>query len=188
MRVKKCVSILVAASLATCLLTACPWEKEDGTSSDPSSAPSSSSRPSYDNDEDDGPVMYTVTVKYGEGGTATASASSVAAGGSVTITVKPDEGYEVDSVTVDGAALNSSPGDPYTYTIANIQADQQIMVSFESEGLVTAQDRVQIGKALNNMVQNMVQNEEKLEGYIIQQLTFSHEDEKFLEEWFQGIG
>ena len=52
MRVKKCVSILVTASLATCLLTACPWDIDDDASSNSSSVPSSSSRPSYDEDED----------------------------------------------------------------------------------------------------------------------------------------
>ena len=182
MQIKRLAALSLAAILATTMLTACPWDIEDDASSVTSSSSSSSSRPSYD-DEDNGPVMYTVTVEYGEGGTATASASSVAAGGSVTITVKPDEGYEVDSVTANGAALSSNPGDPYTYTIANIQADQQIMVSFEFEGLVTAEDRAKIREALTKMAQS-----EELKAYNIQQLTFSREDEKFLEEWFQDAG
>ena len=184
MRIKRLAALSLAAVLTAGMLTGCPWDIEDDASSVTSSSSSSSStsRPSYD-DEDNGPVMYTVTVEYGEGGTATASPSSVAAGGSVTITVKPDEGYEVDSVTANGAALSSNPGDPYTYTIANIQADQQIMVSFEFEGLVTAEDRAKIREALTKMAQS-----EELKAYNIQQLTFSREDEKFLEEWFQDAG
>ena len=53
MRVKKYLALTLAAALATCLLTACPWDIEDDAASDSSSAPSSSSRPSHDSSDDD---------------------------------------------------------------------------------------------------------------------------------------
>ena len=47
MRVKKYLALTLAAALATCLLTACPWDIEDDAASSPSSAPSAS-RPNDD--------------------------------------------------------------------------------------------------------------------------------------------
>ena len=53
MRVKKYLALTLAAALATCLLTACPWDIEDDAASSPSSVPSSSSRPSHDGGSSD---------------------------------------------------------------------------------------------------------------------------------------
>ena len=53
MRVKKYLALIFAAILATTMLTGCPWDIEDDTASDSSSAPSSSSRPSHDSSDDD---------------------------------------------------------------------------------------------------------------------------------------
>ena len=53
MRVKKYLALTFAAILATTMLTGCPWDIEDDTASDSSSAPSSSSRPSHDSGSSD---------------------------------------------------------------------------------------------------------------------------------------
>ena len=53
MRAKKCVSILVAASLATTMLTGCPWEKEEAETDDASSVPVTSADTSQDDDDHD---------------------------------------------------------------------------------------------------------------------------------------
>ena len=50
MRAKKCVSILVAASLATTMLTACPWEKEEDKTDDASSVPVTSTDTGQDDE------------------------------------------------------------------------------------------------------------------------------------------
>lgn len=51
MKLKKWTALALSAALATCMLTGCPWEKDDDASSD---SPSSSSRPHHDSsDEDD---------------------------------------------------------------------------------------------------------------------------------------
>lgn len=71
---------------------------------------------------------YTVFVSEGNGGTANPSGRiTVDAWGSITVSFTPNEGYEVQSVVVDGAdmgALNS-------YTLSYITSDHTIMVTFE---------------------------------------------------------
>ena len=52
MRVKKYLTLTLAALFAATMLTGCPWDIEDDASSSPSSAPSSSSRPSHDSNDD----------------------------------------------------------------------------------------------------------------------------------------
>ena len=52
MKLKKWTALALSATLATCMLTGCPWDEDDAASSD---LPASSSRPSHDggSDEDD---------------------------------------------------------------------------------------------------------------------------------------
>ncbi len=66
---------------------------------------------------------YTVT-------SGNATTISVNAGGSLTISVYPDEGYEVDAFRVGGAAQNLSGG---TYVLENIAASTNITVSFKAK-------------------------------------------------------
>ena len=90
------------------------------------------------------PSNYTVTVTNTQHGTVTASPTSAAAGTKVTITVAPDSGYELDTLTVkqtDGTAVEVNdntftmpasnvtvtptfkelPPDTYTVTVATAQ-------------------------------------------------------------------
>ena len=76
-------------------------------------------------------LTYTVTAKVsGTGGKVSVSPDEVEHGGSVTITVTPNEGYIVDSVqTADGTLL--TPNADGTYTLANVTKDQTITVTFQ---------------------------------------------------------
>ena len=180
MRVKKHLALTLAAVLATTMLTACPWDIEDDTASDSSSAPSSSSRPSYDEDEDD-TVTYTITVQPSAYGTASASAASVTAGGSVTITVTPEEGYEVDTVTANGVTLTANPDG--SYTISNIQADQNVQVTFfKTSNFVTAKDRETIRQKLEE-----IKESDDFKNYNVQTLTLTPDDEAFLADWYEDV-
>ena len=131
MRVKKYLALIFAAILATTMLTACPWDIEDDTASDSSGAPSSSSRPS--DDEDDDPVMYTVTASViGEaGGTVSVIPASVAAGGSVTVTITPEDNYQLASVTDNGDNVTASVTSNNTYTLSNVTVNHTITVTFK---------------------------------------------------------
>ena len=131
MRVKKYLALTLAAILATTMLTGCPWDIEGDTASDSSSAPSSSSRPS--DDEDDDPVMYTVTASVtGEaGGTVSVIPASVAAGGTVTVTINPDADYALASVIDNEKDVTSEVINHNTYTIQNVAADHTITVTFK---------------------------------------------------------
>ena len=54
MRLRRISALVLAAAVATTMLTGCPWDKEEEPGSSSSSSSSSSSRPSYDDgDEDD---------------------------------------------------------------------------------------------------------------------------------------
>ena len=180
MRVKKYLALTLAAMLATTMLTACPWDIEDDAASDSSSAPSSSSRPSYDEDEDD-TATYTITVTFGTYGTASASAASVSAGGSVTITVTPDTGYSVDTVTANGVTLTA--GADGSYTISNIQADQNVQVTFfKTSNFVTAKDRETIRQKLEE-----IKKSDNFKDYNVQTLALTPDDEAFLADWYEDV-
>ena len=78
-------------------------------------------------------LTYTVTAKVsGTGGKVSLSPEKVEHGGSVTVTVTPEEGYTVDSVqTADGTLL--TPNADGTYTLDNVTEDQTITVTFQKQ-------------------------------------------------------
>ena len=78
-------------------------------------------------------LTYTVTAKVsGTGGKVSVSPEKVEHGGSVTLTVTPEEGYTVDSVqTADGTLL--TPNADGTYTLDNVTEDQTITVTFQKQ-------------------------------------------------------
>ncbi len=73
-------------------------------------------------DSDSAPPDYPPTVEtHGEGGTASVTPSRPGAGDAVTITPKPDTGYEVDQVTVTdkggrSVAVTENPDGTFTFT------------------------------------------------------------------------
>lgn len=74
---------------------------------------------------------YTVTAKVnGTGGKVSVSSEKVEHGGSVTITVTPNEGYTVGSVQDNGADVTKQV-ENNTYTLTNVTADHDITVTFQ---------------------------------------------------------
>lgn len=74
--------------------------------------------------------VFTVTATAGQGGTISPSGTvEVVTGHSQVFTVAADEGYEVETVTVDGAAAQLAADG--TYTFENVTADHTIEVAFK---------------------------------------------------------
>ena len=110
MRVKKYLALIFAAILATTMLTACPWEKEEDETDDASSVPVTSTETSQDEDDDDGggsggdtgPTLKpTVSTPEG-GGTLSTTVTYDTAAKTYTVEVKatPRENHYVQSLTV----------------------------------------------------------------------------------------
>jgi hypothetical protein len=75
------------------------------------------------------PETYSVTVFAGHGGTATPEGTTtVESGSTITIVFTPDDGYYVETVTVNGELVD--PAD--SYTITDISNDVSIDVSFDT--------------------------------------------------------
>ena len=76
---------------------------------------------------------YTVTVKAGDGGTATPESGTITAGSTFEFTVTPNEneGYEIADVTTNNGS--SVPGDKENgeYTLSNVNADTTVTVTFQ---------------------------------------------------------
>ena len=184
MRIRKCLSLALAAALTAVMLTGCPWDAGDetgGDSSGSSSSSSSGSRPGYDEDEWDQPEMYTVTVEAGPNGTAAVSSNRVEEGGLVFITAHPDAGYEVEAVTANGKPLTASREG--IYAIFNITENQNITVTFAKKGIVTAEDRALVRQKLAELLESDV-----LHGYEIQPFALNDKDAAFLEDWYRENG
>ena len=184
MRIRKCLSLALAAVLVTVMLTGCPWDAGDETGGDSSSSSSSSSsgsRPSYDEDEWVQPEMYTVTLEAGPNGTAAVSSNRVEEGGLVFITAHPDDGYEVEAVTANGKPLTASREG--IYAIFNITENQKITVTFAKKGIVTAEDRALVRQKLDELLES-----EEMQGYEIQPFALNDKDAAFLEDWYREIG
>lgn len=76
--------------------------------------------------------MFTITPSAGANGAiAPATAQTLAAGSSLTVTITPDPGYHIESVSVDGVVIPTPAGGVFTFT--NIQADHTIMASFSND-------------------------------------------------------
>ena len=78
-------------------------------------------------------IPHDISVSYGEGGTATADMETAGQGTKVTLTLKPDEGYIVDKVTVkygdDKTVTVSGSGNTRTFTMP--AEDAEVEVSFK---------------------------------------------------------
>lgn len=76
---------------------------------------------------------FNVTVNSGENGTATAEPATVDYDGSTVITIKPDKGYDIDTVKVNGLVVDNltETENGYKYTISNITADVTVEVKFD---------------------------------------------------------
>jgi hypothetical protein len=75
-------------------------------------------------------VTYTITASAGTNGSISpVGAVTVSEGGSKTFSLVADEGYEVDTVAIGGAAAQSYEGAQYLFT--NVTADTSIAVTFK---------------------------------------------------------
>ncbi len=84
-------------------------------------------------------VTYTATPA--EGGTVVLDKTSVEAAASVTATVKPNPGYTIAGVTVNGTAVTGTEGtDGKTYTVENAAANVTFAVTFEAIKLTITHD------------------------------------------------
>ena len=88
--------------------------------------------------EEEGVETFTVTAQAGEGGTVSPATQTVAAGSSATITITPDEGYEISSITVNGEKVvladNVDVTKEYKYVIEEVGADLAVKVEFAKTG------------------------------------------------------
>ena len=77
-------------------------------------------------------TRYTVNLNAGSNGSLSASATSVGAQGSVTITITPNSGYELDVLTVGGIDVTSSvSSNTYTYTFTMPANDVTVSATFK---------------------------------------------------------
>jgi hypothetical protein len=76
--------------------------------------------------------MFTITPSAGANGAISpAMAQTVAAGASLTVTITPDPGFHIESVSVDGVVIPTPAGGVFRFT--NIQADHTIMATFSND-------------------------------------------------------
>lgn len=77
--------------------------------------------------EADAPTSYTITASAGTHGTISpVGTRTVNAGGSLTFTIKADDGYHIDTLKVDGTAATTDG----SYTFSNVSANHTIEVTF----------------------------------------------------------
>ena len=77
-------------------------------------------------------VARAVSVASGvKNGSVTADKQEAYLGDTVTFTVTPDEGYEIDTVTVNGETLTAGSDGKYTYTVAGIE-DVEVSATFKA--------------------------------------------------------
>ena len=153
MRAKKCVSILVAASLATTMLTGCPWEKEEDKTDDASSVPVTSTDTSQDDDDSTPSEKPSLTIN---GSTITAGGNAVTittangsyaltlnqSGDTLTITPTPDEKHTTTAVTAEvtstsqenlSASWSKDEGATRARTLS-VRADTQLNLTTSDNG------------------------------------------------------
>ena len=93
----------------------------------------------------DVPATYSVSIASGiQNGSVTASKTSgIAENESITLTVSPNSGYELESLTVDGANVTSSVADnKYTFNMPG--HDVSVSASFKSSGSVTPDEETTV--------------------------------------------
>lgn len=77
---------------------------------------------------------YTISVAFGTGGSVSQPSNTVLHGDDQVITIKPDEGYRIEDVEVDGESAGKVP----EYIFENVTSDHSISVSFRRIYSVTA--------------------------------------------------
>lgn len=94
-----------------------------------------------------GDVTFTVTVEQSENGSVTASSPTVKTGGDVTLTISPDDGYELDTLKVNSQAVTVTGN---TYTITGVRANITVTATFKTAGPVVQKVTVTFTNATPN--------------------------------------
>lgn len=103
--------------------------------------------------EDGEASRYTVFVTAGNGGTANPSGSvTVDSWDSINLSFTPDEGYVVESVTLDGEDLGAID----SYTLSYIEANHTIVVTFDKEPEPTQDPNASLEGKIANGVAGLI--------------------------------
>lgn len=118
--------VLAVLTVVLCTLDGC-FDFRPGSVQANDKAVTESVAPASNIDNSGSGTQYKVLVTAGNGGSADPNGSvAVNEWGSLTVTFKPDEGYEIQSVTVDG----EDKGTVESYTLSYITADHSIVATF----------------------------------------------------------
>ena len=98
---------------------------------------------------------YKVTVNAGENGTVTADAETVEYGSDSKITIRPNQGYEIKKVIVDGNDVTDQVtgyelGKECSYTIEKITKDVYVEVEFDEQIISTVDNKINNDKYIIN--------------------------------------
>ena len=74
---------------------------------------------------------YNITINASENGSVSADMETATAGTTVTLTVKPDEGYELDALTINDGAVTAVKGEEGKYTFAMPAGDATVNAAFK---------------------------------------------------------
>ncbi|MDD6480667.1 MAG: Ig-like domain-containing protein [Lachnospiraceae bacterium] len=74
---------------------------------------------------------YNITINASENGSVSADMETATAGTTVTLTVKPDEGYELDALTINDGAVTAVKGEEGKYTFAMPASAVTVTVTFK---------------------------------------------------------
>ena len=125
-------------------------------------------------------IHYNIKVSCSTGGSVSASSYSVLYGENVTFTVTPSEGYEIESITLNGVDVTSSFNNG-SYTLSGVTADQELYATFKplvyavhitcgSNGTVTVDsETVEYGQSVTFTITPN-------EGYMIEEVLYNGND------------
>lgn len=136
MRAKKLFALLLAGSMMASVLTGC-WggKKDDSSSGTDGDSDITWTDPDYDEDEDAPVAEYTIAVDVGDYGTVKpASPIKVKAGDTATFTVTANEGWLVDTISIDGKQVypknGGSPAETVTLTMKRVSKNHIVKVTY----------------------------------------------------------
>jgi hypothetical protein len=75
-----------------------------------------------------GDTLYSITGEAGENGTISIEEELVEKGEDLTVTIKPNKGYKISKLYVDGKSVTAA----YSYTFTNVKANHTIRATFTS--------------------------------------------------------
>lgn len=126
---------------------------------------------------------YTVTADKAENGEVTVSPETVAEGDTVTVTVKPADGYELDKLTVNDGDVETTKGEDGTYTFEMPAEDVTVSATFKEITYKVTVDTTTNGKVTLSS-ESAVKDEEVTvtvkpdAGYELDTLTVTDKDGK----------